>query len=124
MATSWDPRILTLLDDSREWLVLEGDFELESSMGTDLEVLGEGCTSMGVILVVEWKNEKNSSGEGLNEEEGDASRLKSTQIDPNAPEMNVYNISNIARKDEGERTRGKAGRPPLGRPAPPCQVWL
>ena len=69
MATSWDPRILTLLDDSREWLVLEGDFELESSMGADLEVLGEGCTSMGVILVVEWKNEKNSGGKGLNEGE-------------------------------------------------------
>ena len=56
-------------------------------------------------------------------ERGDASRLKSTQIDPNAPEMNVSEISNVARKDEGERARGQAGRPPLGRPAPPCQVW-
>ena len=101
-ATSWDPRILTLLDDAREWLDLEGDFELEGSMGANLGVLGEGCASMGVILVVEWKNEKNSGGEGLNEEEGDASRLKSTQIDLNAPEMNVYNDLNVARKDEGE----------------------
>ena len=78
---------------------------------------------LGVISVVEWRNEENSGGEGLIEEEGDASRLKSTQIDPNAPEMNVYNISNVARKDEGERDRGHAGRPPLGRSAPPCQVW-
>ena len=39
-------------------------------------------------------------------ERWDASRLKSTQIDPNAPEMNVYNDLNVARKDEGERTRG------------------
>ena len=50
---------------------------------------------------------------------GDASRFKSTQIDLNAPEMNVYNDLNVAQKDEGERARGQAGRPP----APPCQVW-
>ena len=37
---------------------------------------------------------------------GEASRLKLTQIDPNAPKMNVYNDLNIARKDEGERARG------------------
>ena len=54
---------------------------------------------------------------------GDASRLKSTQIDPNASEMNICNDLNVARKDEGEQTQGQAGRPPLGRPAPPCQVW-
>ena len=75
-------------------------------MGADLGVLGKGCASMGVISVVEWKDERNSSGEGLNEEEGDASRLKSTQIDPNAPEMNVHNDLNVAQEDEGERTRG------------------
>jgi len=102
---------------------LEGDFELESSMAADLVVLGEGCASMGVISVVEWKNERNSYGDGLNEEEGDASWLKSTQINPNAPEMNIYNDLNVAQKDEGERARSQAGRPPLGRPAPPCQVW-
>ena len=39
-------------------------------MGADLGVLGKGCASMGVISVVEWKDERNSSGEGLNEEEG------------------------------------------------------
>ena len=50
---------------------------------------------------------------------GEASRFKSTQIDPNTPEMNVYNDLNVAQKDEGERARGQAGRPP----APPCQVW-
>ena len=92
-------------------------------MGAVLGVLGEDCASMGEISVVEWWHEKNSGGEGLNEEEGDASRLKSTQIDPNATEMNVYNIPNIARKDEGERARSQAGRPPFGWPAPPCQVW-
>ena len=54
----------------------------------------------------------------------DASRLKSTQIDPNAPEMNIYNDLNVAQKDEGERARSQAGRPPIGRPAPPCRVWL
>ena len=54
---------------------------------------------------------------------GDASRLKSTQINPNAPEMNIYNDLNVAREDEGEQTRGQAGWPPLDRPAPPCQVW-
>ena len=52
-AISRDPRILRLLDDAREWLDLEGDFELESSMGADLGVLGEGCASMGVSFVVE-----------------------------------------------------------------------
>ena len=50
---------------------------------------------------------------------GDASRLKSTQIDPNAPEMNVCRILNVAQKDEGERARSQAGRPPIGRPAGP-----
>ena len=55
---------------------------------------------------------------------GDASQLKSTQIDPNAPEMNVCRILNVAQKDEGERARSQAGRPPIGRPAPPCRVWL
>ena len=55
---------------------------------------------------------------------GEASRFKSTLIDPNAQEVNVYNNWNIARKDEGERARSQAGRPPIGRPAPPCRVWL
>ena len=49
-------------------------------------------------------------------ERWDASRLKSTQIDPNAPEMNVCRILNVAQKDEGERARSQAGRPPIGRP--------
>jgi hypothetical protein len=39
---------------------------------------------------------------------GDASLLKSIQIDPNASEMNVCNISNVARKVEAKRTRGQA----------------
>ena len=57
-------------------------------------------------------------------ERRDGSRLKSIQIDQNAPEMNVCRILNVARKDEGERARSHADRPPLGQPAPSCQVWL
>ena len=95
-AISWDPRILTLLDDAREWLDFEGNFGLEGSMDADLGVFGEGCASMGVISVEEWRNEENSGEECWNEEEGEASRFKSTQIDPNAPEMNVCRILNVA----------------------------
>ena len=62
-----------------------------------------------MISVEEWRNEENSGEECWNEEEGEASRFKSTQIDPNALEMNVYNNLNVARKDEGERARGQAG---------------
>ena len=51
-------------------------------------------------------------------ERWDASRLKSTQIDPNAPEMNVYSDLNVARKNEGERARGQAGWPHLVRCGP------
>jgi len=69
-ATSWDPRILTLLDDAREWLDFEGNFGLEGSMDADLGVFGEGCASMGVISVEEWRNEENSGEECWNEEEG------------------------------------------------------
>ena len=54
----------------------------------------------------------------------EASRFKSTLIDPYTQEMNVYNDWNVARKDEGERPRSQVGWPPLGRSAPPCQVWL
>ena len=69
-------------------------------------------------------NERRSSGEFWNEEEGGASRFKSTPFTPNTQEVNIYNDCNVARKDAGERARSQAGRPPLGWPAPPCQVWL
>ena len=49
---------------------------------------------------------------------GDSSRLKSTQINLNAPEMNIYNVLNVARKDEGERAWGQAGGPRLVRCGP------
>ena len=40
-------------------------------MGAVLGVLGEDCTSMGEISVVEWRHEENSGGDGLKEgEEG------------------------------------------------------
>ena len=105
-AISRDPRILTLLDDTRELLDFKGDFGLEGSMDTDLGVLGEGCASMGVISMEEWRNEENSSEDCWNEEEGAASRFKSTQIDPNISEMNIHNDLNVVRKDEGERAQG------------------
>ena len=41
-----------LLEVAREWPDLDGDFELEGSMGVDLGVLGEECASMGEISVV------------------------------------------------------------------------
>ena len=66
-AISWDPRILTLLEVACEWPDLDGDFELESSMGADLGVLGEDCASMFEISVVEWGHRENSSGKGLKE---------------------------------------------------------
>ena len=70
-AISWDPRILTLLEVAREWPDMDGDFDLESSMGAVLGVSGEDCASMGEISVVEWRHGENSSGKGLNEgEEG------------------------------------------------------
>ena len=111
-AISRDPRILTLLDDAREWLDFEGAFGVEGSMDADLGVLGEVCESIGVILVEEWKDKEESGEECWNEEEGEASRFKSTQIDSNAPEMNIYNDLNVARKDEGERLRAR----PVGLP--------
>ena len=58
-----------LLDDAHEWLNFEGNFGLEGSVDADLGVFGEGCASMGVISVVEWKNEENSSEKCWNEEE-------------------------------------------------------
>ena len=38
-AISRNPKILTLLDDAREWLALEGAFGVHVSMDTDLGVL-------------------------------------------------------------------------------------
>ena len=45
---------------------------------------------------------------------GEASGFKSTLIDPNAQEMNVYNAWNVKQKNEGERAQSQAGRTPLG----------
>ena len=51
---SRDLRILTLLDDARKWLALEGAFGVHVSMDTDLGVFGEVCASMVVISVDKW----------------------------------------------------------------------
>ena len=69
-------------------------------------------------------NEERSGGEFWNEEEGGASRFKSSPLAPNTQEMNVYNDCNVTRKDEGERAWSQASRPPMGRPAPSCRVGL
>ena len=90
-----------LLDDSREWLDFEGAFGVEVSMDADLGVFGEVCVSMGVISMEKSVDEERSRGEFWNEEEGGASRFKSSPLDPNTQEMIVYNDWNIARKDEG-----------------------
>jgi hypothetical protein len=101
MVISRDPRILMLLDDSREWLDFEGAFGVEVSMDTDLGVFGEVCESMGVISMEKSVDEERSRGEFWNEEEGGASWFKSSPLDPNTQEMIVYNDWNVARKDEG-----------------------
>ena len=47
---SKDPRILTLLDDAREWLDFEGTFGVEGSMDTDLGVsCVHGCDLGGGV---------------------------------------------------------------------------
>ena len=46
---------------------------------------------------------------------GEASGFKSTLIDPNAQEMNVYNAWNVKQKNEGERAQSQAGRSHLVR---------
>ena len=58
-----------------------------------------------------------------NEEGGGAFRFKSTHRAPNTQELNVCTEMNVARKAEAEWPRSQAGRPRVGRPAPPCQVW-
>jgi hypothetical protein len=55
---SRDPWILTLLDDVREWLDLEGAFGVDVSKDADLGVFGEVYESMGVISVEKWVNEE------------------------------------------------------------------
>jgi hypothetical protein len=108
-AISRDPRILTLLDDAREWLDLEGDFGVDVSMDADLGVFGEDCESMGVISVEKWVNKERSGVKFWNEEEGGASWFKSSPIAPNTQEANVYNECNVIRKDEDDWAWSQAG---------------
>ena len=60
-------------------------------------------------------DEERSYGEFWNKDEGGASRFKSSPLDPNTQEMNVYNDCNVTQKDEGERAWSQAGRPHLVR---------
>ena len=113
-----------LLDDACEWLDLEGTFGVDGSMDADLGVFGVDCESMGVISMGKWMNERRSGGGFWNEEEGGASRFKSSPLAPNTQEVNVYNECNVTRKDEGEQAQSQAGRPHLGWPPPPCELWL
>ena len=48
-AISTGSRILTLLDDARVWLDLEGALGVGVSMASDFVVLGEDCEAMVVI---------------------------------------------------------------------------
>ena len=48
-AISIGSRILTLLDDARVWLYLEGALGVGVSMASDFGVLGEDCEAMVVI---------------------------------------------------------------------------
>ena len=49
VAISTGSRILTLLDDARVWLDLEGALGVGVSMASDFVVLGEDCEAMVVI---------------------------------------------------------------------------
>ena len=48
-AISTGSRILTLLDEARVWLDLEGALGVGVSIASDLGVLGEDCEAMVVI---------------------------------------------------------------------------
>ena len=61
---STSSRILTLLDEARVWLDLEGALGVGVSMASDLGVLGKDCEAMVVILEKGMKLEMRS-GERL-----------------------------------------------------------
>ena len=123
MAISTGSRILTLLDDARVWLDLEGALGVGVSMASDFVVLGEDCEAMVVISEKGMKLRRRSGARLRNEEEERAFRFKSTHRAPKTQEQNVCAEVNVAREDEAKRPRSQASRPMVGRSAPPCQVW-
>ena len=118
MVISRGPRILTLLDDARVWLDLEGALGVDVSMVPDLGVFGEDCEAMAVISEERRMDGMESGEKFWNKEGGGAFLFISTHRAPDTQELNICTEMNIARVDEGERARSQAGRP-----APPCQVW-
>ena len=111
MAISSGSRILTLLDDARVWLDLEGALGVGVSMALDFGVLGEDCEAMVVISEKGMKLRRRSGARLRNEEEERAFRFKSTHRAPNTQERNICAEVNVAREDEAERARSQAGQP-------------
>ena len=86
MAISSGSRILTLLDDARVWLDLEGDLGVGVSMVSDFGVFREDCMAMAMISEKGMKLGMRSGGRLWNEEEEGAFRFKSTHRTPNTQE--------------------------------------
>ena len=89
MAISRGSKILTLLNDARDWLDLEGALGVDVTMASDLGVFGEDCEAMMVISVEERKDEMKTGGRIENEQMGEAFRYKSRLFAPNTQEWNV-----------------------------------
>ena len=79
-------RILTLLDDARVWLDLEGALGVGVSLVSDFGVFGEDCEAMAMISEKGMKLGMKSGGRLWNEEEEGAFRFKSTYRAPNTNE--------------------------------------
>ena len=112
-----------LLDDARVWLDLEGALGVGVSMVSDFGVFGEDCEAMAVISEERRMDGMEFGEKFWNEEGGGAFRFKSIHRAPITQERNVCTEVNVAREDEAKRPRSQAGRPTVGLPAPPCQVW-
>ena len=75
-------RILTLLDDARVWLDLEGALGVGVSMVSDFGVFGEDCEAMAMISEKGMMHRMGSGGRVWNEEGGGAFRFKSIHRAP------------------------------------------
>ena len=95
MAISRGPRILTLLDDARVWLDLEGALGVDVSMVPDLGVFGEDCEAMAVISEERRMNGMESGERLWNEEGGGAFQFKSTPLTLNTQELNICTECNV-----------------------------
>ena len=89
VAISRGSKILTMLNDARDWLDLEGAHGVDVTMASDLGVFGEDCEAMMVISVEERKDVMKTSGRLEDEQMGEAFRFKSRLLTPNTREWNV-----------------------------------